>query len=258
MAKPLVEQFRQVVGGGLVDQARGDHRHHQHHGAAHHFLARGFGGRGHLRHPVVNPATGHEQSQGQACRHAHQPGHDKGRPPAHLIGEKAGDQGRAGDPGGAEKAGDAQSLAAIFGIPHQPGDADRMIDRGEQTHQSHAHCQADHALGQTGQDRRRAGADKVDHHHFRRAPLVAQPAGGQSGGAKQDAARQHQHHQHAIGLLPVAFQGQDHGRKQQHEHMRVTMADTGKHQGQARGTAISHDKTPEGRSAKGLRRPAQP
>jgi hypothetical protein len=82
----------------------------------------------------------------------------------------------------------AERTPAICGIADQPGGADRMIDRAEQTDRRETERQRDRAARQAGSNRSATGADKKYDHHALGAPSAAEPARRQRAEPEQHKA----------------------------------------------------------------------
>ena len=101
---------------------------------------------------------------------------DEGRAPAGESRERRGNERCAPDADAAEQPVQSQGPPVVLGIPHQPGNADRMIDRAEEADQREADGDAERAGRKTRQNGGKAAADIEDHHHVFGAPAVAEPA----------------------------------------------------------------------------------
>ncbi len=139
--------------------------------------------------------------------------------------QRTGDQRRDAETETAEDAVPAQRLAAALGVAHEPGDADRMVDRAEETDEGEAERQLERTVRKAGQHGGGAGADEVEHHHALGAPAVAEPARRQRRRAEQDIARDREREQLAIGQAETPFERQHHRRVEQHQQMREEMPD---------------------------------
>ena len=185
----LGDQLRQADRGGVEDDAaaQGGDDHH----AEQQLHLRGrqcdMRARRLLRHALRRLPAG-EDHIGDAGGDGDQARQDEHRAPAPLVSQRARRDAGGGDAQIAPHAIDAQRLAQLFRIRGDHGDADRMIDRGEQSDQRQPDCQLQRRAGKAGQDRGHADAQEEHRHHAGLAPAVAQPAGGDRGRAEGDEA----------------------------------------------------------------------
>jgi len=222
-AQPLGEDLRQRHRRHLADEAGAEHGDREDEEGAHDIGARRLGLGLAVGARGDDGAVAHEDREGDAGERAEHARHDERRAPRDELREGARRQRRDADTETAENAVPAQRLAAALGVAHQPGDADRMIDRAEEPDEREPEREAERSVGKPGEHGGRAGADEIEHHHVLGAPAVAEPAGRQGSCAEQHVAGDRQRQELAVAQPEAAFERQHDGRVEQHQEMREEM-----------------------------------
>ena len=167
-----------------------------------------------------------EDRVGAAQREAERARYRKRGPPARRVDEPAGEQGGAGHPHVSEHAVDRQRHAGPAAPLHHQGEADRMVDRGEQADQEQAGTDLERGVRECGDHAGRAEAEEEDDHHGFAAPLVSNPACRKRTDAECDQPGRRIWDQFGIGNIPFVHQHEcRRGRKDQNDQVIKEMAE---------------------------------
>jgi len=175
--------------------------------------------------PAGRVLPARRQDVGDARGHGDGAGDDERCAPAQGLGQQAGDDRRAGDAEVSEHAVDPEDLADLLPPLDHHGDADRVVDRGEQADQGETRGDLPGGLRQPRQDRGAADPQKEDRHQLAAVPAVAEPSGRQRAQGERQEAGERQGDQFAVGHAEDVLQRQHHRGVEQHEQVVVDVTD---------------------------------
>ena len=231
LRQPLVEDLRQRERGALEDEAadRGrehDDREHPHERPA--LDRRGAVPGCGLRALPPAAAFGRPDSSsrpqedgvGDADADGDHPGQHERVAPPRGVDEVAGEEGRARHPEVPEDPVDRERHPRLRSPLDDEGEADRMVDRGEETDGGEPERDLERRPREGGQDRARSDAEEEDHDHPFPAPLVREPAGGDRGHPEGDEARRRVGDEGRVAHPPLVGEPERRdGREDEHEEV---------------------------------------
>ena len=227
IAEPHLEHLRHRVGQARVHESGAGHCESQ--DDEHAVGVAGFPRR--LRCPVGpgvrDPATTPREEQCDPRQHRDDARNHECGAPGEVVDHHTDEYRCYGVAGVTEGAVDAEAHALLARRGDDPGDADRVVDGGEQADQGEPREDHVRTVGETGNDGAGADSKKEDHHHADLAPAIAEPASRQGRDTEQHESEAGETQQFAVGKVEYLRQIQDGSGVEHREHVRAGVAEVG-------------------------------